>query len=145
MKLVTILIIVTAVAIAALAFLGKQMGMDIIKLEAPSLPSISSMSDVESTVTGTTTVQKWQDANGQWHFGNAAPVGANAQEMQIRTDQNIVQHYQAPKAAATDQTMADDANLGMEEELGMSGALPSQMLLKMKQQSAEQALKDQLQ
>ncbi len=143
MKLVTILILLSLIAVGTLAFLGKQFNMDIIKIEAPKLPSFNSMDELGTSLTNTTTIHKWQDANGQWHFGNEVPdeVG-HSQEIVIYTDQNIVQHYkteakQAEKSSASPEQSAEQA-------LGMSPTLPSQMLLKLQQQSAQQALQEQL-
>jgi len=144
MKLVFTLFILTIVAIAALAFLGKQLGVDVVDIKAPTLPTINSVNDVESAVTGSVTVHKWQDKNGQWHFGDQPDELTPSQEMVIHTDQNVIQAYKPPTTANSgNKTPADDPELA--DELGMgTGPLPSQMLLQLKQQAAEKALKDRL-
>lgn len=51
------------------------------------------------------TFYKWQDANGQWHFGNEAPEGVEAIPVNIDTAANIL----AP--VATQEEKPTDAQL----------------------------------
>jgi hypothetical protein len=48
-----------------------------------------------------TTVYKWQDKNGGWHFSNAVPADdINSSVQTYRSDINITQPTQLPKPAA---------------------------------------------
>lgn len=149
MKLVTILILLIIVAVGSLAFLGKQLGMDIIKFEVPALPSFNSVSEFEADITNTTVVHKWQDANGQWHFGSEAPSEmSGAQKIVIYNNQNVVQHYKIETTQEEENEGTDapppTAEQTDEEAFDMSATLPSQMLLQLQQQAAQQALQNQL-
>ncbi len=43
-------------------------------------------------------VYKWQDANGQWHYGNKAPEEvANAKSVIINKNQNIIDSVKVPE------------------------------------------------
>ncbi len=44
---------------------------------------------------GTARVYRWQDENGQWHFGNTPPDLETGEEIQI-SDVNLIEAYQPP-------------------------------------------------
>ncbi len=73
----------------------------------------------------TTTVYKWQDAEGNWHVSNQRPAGVEAVEIQqIHTDQNVVPAQPAPGAEqlAEDEKKADSGNELHELFLGESSS-----------------------
>ncbi|ASP37798.1 hypothetical protein CHH28_03520 [Bacterioplanes sanyensis] len=59
--------------------------------------------DVLSTESTRQTYFKWQDANGQWHFGDEPPEGVQVHSVNVDTAANILQ----PVAVAKKQPEAD--------------------------------------
>ncbi len=45
---------------------------------------------------------KWQDSNGQWHFGEEVPEGVKAVAVEVDTAANIIQGVRAPSAPVAD-------------------------------------------
>ena len=133
MKLVVILVLLTIGAVAALGFLGQQMGIDPIKVEAPKLPSF----DLPNSVSNQE-VYKWQDSNGQWHFGDAPPDNAGMlQQVSINTEQNVIRAFKTeepePEATETPAT-------AMTTEPGSTQPTPGQAMLMQQQQMAEEKM-----
>ncbi|QQD22712.1 DUF4124 domain-containing protein [Oceanospirillaceae bacterium ASx5O] len=54
----------------------------------------------ESTASTRQTFYKWQDASGQWHFGEQVPAGVQAVAINVDTAANIIQSVKAPAPAA---------------------------------------------
>lgn len=46
------------------------------------------------------TVLKWQDAQGNWHFGDEAPEGINVQTVTVDTAANILAPVKGPESKA---------------------------------------------
>lgn len=55
---------------------------------------------VTSTDSSRQTFYKWQDAAGQWHFGDQVPEGVTAFPVNVDTAANIIQSVKAPAASA---------------------------------------------
>lgn len=64
------------------------------------LPEITADRGTESTPTTRQTFYKWQDASGQWHFGEQAPEGVQAIVVNVDTAANIIQSVKAPAESA---------------------------------------------
>lgn len=64
------------------------------------LPEITADRGTESTPSTRQTFYKWQDASGQWHFGEQAPEGVQAVAINVDTAANIIQSVKAPAPAA---------------------------------------------
>lgn len=54
----------------------------------------------------TTTVYKWQDEEGQWHFSNTPPKELIAEEMEISSDINLMDAYVPPPEPEQQQAAA---------------------------------------
>ena len=133
MKLVIILVLFSIGAVAALSFLGQQMGIDPIKVEAPKLPSFNLPQSGSSSG-----VYKWQDSEGQWHFGDAPPDNAGMlQQVNINTEQNVVRAFktQAPEPGAGDPTSTETSG-----ETSDTQPTPGQSMLLKQQQMAEEKI-----
>lgn len=64
------------------------------------LPEITADRGTESTPSTRQTFYKWQDASGQWHFGEQAPEGVQAIVVNVDTAANIIQSVKAPAESA---------------------------------------------
>lgn len=63
------------------------------------LPRLSDFTSSSSSASKTkTTVHKWQDENGQWHFSERAPMNQKSQSMQVS---NAVNSMPAPPKVGT--------------------------------------------
>jgi hypothetical protein len=100
-----LLIILIIVAVAAAVFYGLNPADD---SQSPLLRGLAEIQSQHAAATPpkpATTVYKWQDKSGQWHFSNQPPPPGTASSVKTyRADSNIMQ---APPAAA-DATPADD-------------------------------------
>lgn len=133
MKLVIILVLFSIGAVAALGFLGQQMGIDPIKVEAPKLPSFNLP---QSSSTGE--VYKWQDSEGQWHFGDAPPDNAGMlQQVNINTEQNVIRAFET-KAAEPETN--ESASTDTPAETNDAQPTPGQAMLLKQQQMAEEKM-----
>lgn len=57
---------------------------------------------------GKTTVHKWQDANGQWHYSDEAPEGAESETLVVDPDVNVMDAVPVNKTGQTiDNTPAE--------------------------------------
>jgi hypothetical protein len=134
MKLVTSFVLVIAIALFALGFLGKRLGLDLFKLEKAELPSF----DLPSLgASGTAMVNKWQDEQGQWHFSNGPPgKGVKAQQMMIDTGKNVVQPIKTKVPANSESALASQA-LSLDEVSESTVVLPSQHFLQQQKENME--------
>jgi len=64
------------------------------------LPEITADRGTESTPSTRQTFYKWQDASGQWHFGEQVPAGVQAVAINVDTAANIIQSVKAPAETA---------------------------------------------
>lgn len=58
-----------------------------------------------STAETRQTFYKWQDASGQWHFGNDKPEGVDVVEVNIDTAANIIAPVGTPKSDKPEQEL----------------------------------------
>lgn len=71
-----------------------------------SVPGVySAPADVVSDNSSRQTFYKWQDASGQWHFGDDVPDGVNAVPVNVDTAANILAPVGQPKTENTDAGM----------------------------------------
>jgi hypothetical protein len=64
--------------------------------------SLSQYTPPASSTQTRQTFYKWQDANGQWHFGNEAPEGVEAIPVNIDTAANILAPVATQEEKPTD-------------------------------------------
>jgi hypothetical protein len=98
---VRLLIILLIAAIAAAILYGLNPYGGQTSLSLPKLPDVPSLSDDEKKAPSVTTVYKWQDENGEWHFSNQPPPeGVARKVITYRSDANVIQPPKAsPKPA----------------------------------------------
>ncbi|MDF1644391.1 MAG: hypothetical protein P1U80_09425 [Pseudomonadales bacterium] len=53
-----------------------------------------------------TEVQKWQDAQGVWHFSNAGSAPSNSETLKIRSDQNVIKTNYAEQLSVLEGSQA---------------------------------------
>ena len=95
MKFGLIFMMISAVAImAATPYL-----MDKMRGGSSGLSRYMPPEDVLSSSSTRQTFYKWQDAAGNWHFGDEVPDGAHAVPVNVDTAANILAPVDAPKAA----------------------------------------------
>ena len=94
MKFTVILFLLSILAVA----IGTPYIMK--KVNSDSSSGLSAYTPPASTEQTRQTFYKWQDANGQWHFGNEAPEGVTSKEVNIDTAANIL----APVATKKEDT-----------------------------------------
>ncbi len=99
----SLLIVLIIVLVAGAFFLAPQNADDTGPALLQGLSQIRSMTEtLDDTDSKTTTVYKWQDADGEWHFSNTPPPPGVASQVQTyRADTNVIQAPQTPKAPAT--------------------------------------------
>lgn len=94
-----IILIIAAVAAAVLYGLnpyGGETSLKMPKLGIPEIPGLAK-EEAEEKKAGTTTVYKWQDKNGEWHFSNQPPAeGVASKVITYRSDTNVIQSTKAP-------------------------------------------------
>ncbi len=73
------------------------------------LPEITADRGTESTPSTRQTFYKWQDASGQWHFGEQAPEGVQAVAINVDTAANIIQSVKAPAAPVAEPALTKTA------------------------------------
>lgn len=101
-RFVTITIIFGAVALPFLV--DNQNGQPMLSLPSIPIPGLQQAqtknssthvhehTDLSPSANKTTTAYKWQDENGNWHYGDMPPPGHQGIEMlNIRNDVNLVQ------------------------------------------------------
>jgi hypothetical protein len=89
-----IILLIAAIAAAILYGLNPYGGKP--SLSLPKMPNVPSLgSDNDKNTPSVTTVYKWQDENGEWHFSNQPPPeGVARKVITYRSDANVIQ---APK------------------------------------------------
>ncbi len=97
-----LLIIFIIALIAGAYFFSPKNPDDDRSALSQGLSKIRSLSkDLDNTTHKTSTVYKWQDAEGEWHFSNTPPPAGIRREVQTyRTDSNLIQAPQHAKTAA---------------------------------------------
>ena len=92
---------------------GPIMTLDDWKFEIPD--SVTALFDKGSEMTlgddaalgaESTTVYKWQDDDGQWHFSTTLPAQQVVEEMELSGDINIMEAYVPPPEEVIAQTSA---------------------------------------
>ncbi len=84
MKFTVILFLLSILAVA----IGTPYIMK--KVNSGSSSGLAAYTPPASTAQTRQTFYKWQDANGQWHFGSEVPEGVTAKEVNIDTAANIL-------------------------------------------------------
>ena len=81
-----------AVILFLLSILAVAIGTPYImkKVNSGSSSGLAAYTPPASTAQTRQTFYKWQDANGQWHFGSEVPEGVTAKEVNIDTAANIL-------------------------------------------------------
>jgi hypothetical protein len=100
-----LLIILIIVAIAAAVFYGLNPADDSQSPLLRGLAEIQAQHEAAKPSKPATTVYKWQDKSGQWHFSNQPPPPGTAVSVKTyRTDSNVM----AAPSTAAEATPADD-------------------------------------
>ncbi|HEB93020.1 MAG TPA: DUF4124 domain-containing protein [Gammaproteobacteria bacterium] len=102
--LLSLLIVLIIVLVAGAFFLAPDNPDDGSPALLQGLSQIRSMAEgLGDEESHTTTVYKWQDADGEWHFSNTPPAQGIASQVQTyRADTNVIQapqQQQKPAAA----------------------------------------------
>ena len=89
----SLLIVLIIVLVAGAFFLAPDNPDDDSPALLQGLSQIRSMTEgLGDAESNTTTVYKWQDADGEWHFSNTPPPQGIASQVQTyRTDTNVIQ------------------------------------------------------
>ena len=96
----SLLIILIIVLIAGAFFLAPDNPDDGSPALMQGLSQIRSMTEGTDDEKTTTTVYKWQDADGEWHFSNTPPPQGVASQVQTyRSDTNTIPAAQRDKPA----------------------------------------------
>lgn len=99
-RLITIALLITALAVPF--FIDNKDGEPML-----SLPSSDSLKPGGFSSSTKTTVYKWQDAQGNWHYGDAAPEQQQGvATLKINSNTNLIQGFKPteasnPKSSAT--------------------------------------------
>ena len=118
-RLVTICIILGAFALPF--FVDNQQGQPMLSLPSFSLPGLqdalegskgsSAPSALAPNSASSTKAYKWQDENGQWHYGDAPPAQHQGIEiLNIRHDVNVVQAFKSPEVETEEGAETDAEN-----------------------------------
>ena len=102
-RLTTILVLVAAMALPF--FIDNNNGEPMLSLPSTEsfLPSKSSTATISNVLPTTTTVFKWKDASGVWHYTDQAPTDrVDIETVEIDTRTNIIQSFSdsSPDVAA---------------------------------------------
>ncbi len=124
MRSTTLFIIFAVGALGFLAYVGKQMGIKTPSMPSLNMPNIQMPNAMNSLLrkeakegeeqsSTNVTAYKWQDAEGQWHYGNQAPAGAKASAIMLNTDQNVIAAHKikppvTPETSAAEETQNTD-------------------------------------
>ena len=94
MKFKIALMVLTLAVLCILPwFIKKQDGTPLM-----TLPQVDTQLSTEQT---RQTFYKWQDASGNWHFGDEVPEGVTAVAVNIDTAANVVQGLRPPQPEST--------------------------------------------
>jgi len=102
-RLTTILVLVAAMALPF--FIDNNNGEPMLSLPSTEsfLPSKSSTATISNVLPTTTTVFKWKDTSGVWHYTDQAPTDrVDIETVEIDTRTNIIQSFSdsSPDVAA---------------------------------------------
>lgn len=113
MRATTLFLIFSAGALGTLAYVGYKAGVSPPELPAVSLPNtLNPFSSDDAT-----TVYKWQDESGQWHYSNQPPPDSRAAEtISINTGANVVPSH-PPSGSETVPEQAVPPSLEMAKDL----------------------------
>lgn len=110
--LLRLLIAFTIALLAAAYFLAPE---DIDGTPAVLSQGLAKIRSLSGTDRQTSSVYKWQDAEGGWHFSTTPPPAGIASEVQIyRNDSNVIQAPRPtapPKTTATRQPAAETSSI----------------------------------
>ncbi|GLQ33566.1 DUF4124 domain-containing protein [Litoribrevibacter albus] len=86
-------------AVVAPMFLKGPDGKPIMDVTdfAPSASSESAYVSASETSSKLTTVYKWKDENGQWHFSDNQAQGSNHETLKYNPNANVIQSLQMPE------------------------------------------------
>ncbi len=93
MRPTTLFIIFAIGALGALAYLGKQSGVEMPSVEIPDIkiPDIELPKLIKNRPPPPTTVYKWQDEKGEWHYSSEAPPQQpGVEQIQLNTEQALI-------------------------------------------------------
>ena len=126
LKLVIVLVILAAL-IAPMFIKGPDgkplMSLDDWKVDVPGdVGELLPDGAAEPAGPETTTVYKWQDENGQWHFSNTPQDMANAETMELSSDINIMDAVAIPEDEP-----AKPQQTGVGAQAGVMTASPEQV------------------
>lgn len=103
-RLFTLAIILGALIVPF--FIDNQQGEPMLSLPTGKdlIPDLPSSQSTEALGLPVNKIYKWQDAEGQWHYGDTAPSqNLKVVEVQINTNTNIIQPLAVPEAQVTEQ------------------------------------------
>ncbi len=89
---------IIGIIVAAIAIFGSQMAGDLweqLKAKTATLPeALHGLLDkpTDKAIESTTTVYKWQDANGNWQFGDTPPPNSTYETTNINRVQSVEMH-----------------------------------------------------
>ena len=128
MKRSTLFILLVLIALGWLFFFGKEAGIDTpLSLDRINLPAGLADKikfDDSPEQDADTTIYKWQDEQGAWHYGDQPPKNVKVIPVTLYSDPNILPTAKPPL------TKADE---NREHEDNAEGATPGQQALKQKQ------------
>ena len=131
MKLILFFVVLVLVAVGTLAFLGKQTGIEspltLEQLKNLGLPDgLADKIKFTDDQSASTTVFKWQDQHGAWHYGDQPPKDTNALPVTVHAAQNVIPAIKTEAAVTTD-------NTDTELEISIDEQTPGQQVLQQKQ------------
>ncbi len=113
----SLLIVLLIVLVAGAFFLAPDDPDDDSPALLQGLSQIRSMTEGLGDEKSTTTVYKWQDTDGEWHFSNTPPPQGIASQVQTyRADTNVIQAprpQQKPAAPAENDTPPSESGPGI--------------------------------
>lgn len=122
----SLLIVLIIVLVAGAFFLAPDNPDDGSPALLQGLSQIRSMTErLGDEESHTTTVYKWQDADGEWHFSNTPPPQGVASQIQTyRADTNVIQAPSQQQQKPIDATPPPSSAPSTEPDPGIPG-LPS--------------------
>lgn len=102
----SLLVILLIVLIAGAWFLTPERVDENSPALLRGLAQLRQLSEHEAQDTTTTTIYKWRDAQGEWHFSNTPPpAGAAVEVKTYRSDSNIIPAPRAPTPRPTEKSI----------------------------------------
>ncbi len=122
----SLLIVLIIVLVAGAFFLAPDNPNDGSPALLQGLSQIRSMAErLGDEESHTTTVYKWQDADGEWHFSNTPPPQGVASQIQTyRADTNVIQAPRQAQKPTTATPSSANSTAPTEPDPGIPG-LPS--------------------